>query len=53
MLLAVSVRTLDPAVGLALNNAVTPVGKPDTARFTLPEKPYCGFIVMVELPEVP
>lgn len=40
VLLAVNVSTLDPAVGLGLHDAVTPLGRPETERFTLPVKPY-------------
>ena len=36
VLLAVSVRTLVPVVGFVPNAAVTPLGKPDAARVTLP-----------------
>ena len=37
-----------------MNDAVTPLGKSDvTARFTLPENPVCGVIVMVLVTEVP
>jgi len=39
-LLAVSVSTLVPEVGFVPQDAVTPVGNPETARFTLPVKPY-------------
>ena len=39
-LLAVSVRTLLPEVGFVPHTAVTPLGRPDTARFTLPLNPY-------------
>jgi hypothetical protein len=42
-LLAVSVSKLDPLVGLGLHDAVTPLGRPVTARFALPVKPYSGF----------
>ena len=38
-LVAVSVRTLDPEAGFVPQDAVTPVGSPDSARFTLPVKP--------------
>jgi hypothetical protein len=37
--LAVSVRTLLPLVGLGAKEAVTPLGSPVTARFTLPVNP--------------
>ncbi|MFZ0808530.1 MAG: hypothetical protein WAN03_20220, partial [Candidatus Sulfotelmatobacter sp.] len=40
VLLAVSVITLDPVVGFVPNVAVTPLGKPDAARLTLPENPF-------------
>ena len=42
VLLAVSVSVVVPVVGLGLKDAVTPLGKPVTARFTLPLNPYCG-----------
>jgi hypothetical protein len=52
--LAVSVRTLVPLVGFVPQVADTPVGNVDvTARFTLPVNPYCGVIVMVDVPELP
>jgi hypothetical protein len=41
-LLAVSVIVLLPVVGLGANDAVTPLGKPDAERVTLPVNPYCG-----------
>ena len=41
-LLVVSASTLYPVAGLGKNEAVTPLGKPDTAKFTLPVNPYCG-----------
>ncbi len=36
---ALNVRTLEPVVGLAPKAAVTPLGKPDAAKVTLPAKP--------------
>jgi len=36
---AASVRTLVPVVGFGANDAVTPLGRPDAARFTLPVNP--------------
>ena len=39
---AASVSVLLPVVGLGEKDAVTPVGRPETERFTLPVKPYCG-----------
>jgi len=37
--LAVRVSTLLPVVGLVPSEAVTPLGRPDTARVTLPVNP--------------
>lgn len=47
-----SVSTLVPIVGLAPNDAVTPLGSPVAASATLPAKPFAGFtvIVLVALP---
>ncbi len=39
---AASVRVLDPVVFAGLKDAVTPFGRPDAARLTLPLKPLCG-----------
>ena len=36
-----------------LNDAVTPVGKPDAARVTVPLKPFSGAMVMVLMPVAP
>jgi hypothetical protein len=38
-LLAVSVRLLSEVVGFGLKDAVTPLGRPETERFTLPMNP--------------
>jgi hypothetical protein len=54
VLLAVSVSELFPVVGFGVKaDAVTPLGTPDTARFTLPVKPYSGVTVIVDVPEPP
>src|SRR6266850_147372 len=53
VLLAVSVNVLVPAVLLGLNDAVTPLGRPDADKLTLPLKPFCGVTVMVLAPLVP
>ncbi len=37
----------------ALNVAVTPAGKPDAARATVPLNPFSGAMVMVLAPVVP
>jgi hypothetical protein len=52
-LLAVNVKMLVVVSGFALNNAVTPAGKPVAARVTLPAKPFVGFTVIVLVPLVP
>jgi hypothetical protein len=51
--LAVKVSTLVVVAGLELKAAVTPVGKPDAERVTLPLKPLCGVMVMVLVPGPP
>jgi hypothetical protein len=43
VLLAVKVSALDEVVGLREKDAVTPLGRPDTARLTLPVNPYSEF----------
>jgi hypothetical protein len=51
--LAVKVSVLEVVVGLGLKAAVTPLGKPDAERVTLPLKPFCGVMVMVLVPWPP
>src|SRR6266481_8528745 len=51
--LAVSVNVLVLAVLLGLNDAVTPLGRPDADKVTLPLKPFCGLTVMVLAPLPP
>jgi hypothetical protein len=51
--LAVSVRVLVPAVGFGLNPAVTPLGRPDAARVTLPVNVPTSVTVMVLMPPAP
>src|SRR5579863_1246145 len=41
--LVTSVNVLFPVDGLGEKDAVTPLGSPDAAKFTLPAKPHCGF----------
>jgi hypothetical protein len=53
VLLAVSVSVLEVAVGFGLNEAVTPFGRPDADKFTLPLKPFCGVTVIVLVPLAP
>lgn len=53
VLLAVSVNVLEVALLLGLNDAVTPLGKPDAERLTLLLNPFCGVTVMVLVPAAP
>lgn len=53
VLLAVRVSTLVPVAGLAPNAAVTPLGKPDAARVTLPVNPPTSVTVMVSVAVLP
>ena len=50
---AVRVRTLEPVVGLVPNDAVTPVGSPDTASVTLPVNPPAPCTVTVSVVLLP
>ena len=53
VLLAVSVKLLELVVGFWLQVAVTPLGRPDTERSTLPLNPYWGETLTQEVPELP
>ena len=53
LLAAVSVRVLAEVALGGLKLAVTPEGRPEIDKFTLPLKPLIGFTVMVLLPMVP
>jgi hypothetical protein len=53
VLLAVSANVLTLVVLLGLNDAVTPLAKPDADRPTLPAKPFCGVTVIVLAPLLP
>jgi hypothetical protein len=53
MPLAVSVNVLVLAVLLGLNDAVTPLGRPDADKLTLLLKPFCGVTVIVLAPLAP
>ena len=52
-LLAVSVRTLVPVVGLVAKTAFTPLVNPDAANVTFPVNPFRLVTVMVDFPEAP
>ena len=51
--LAVSVSVLVVVVGFGLNPAVTPLGRPEALKVTLPVKPFTGFTVIVLVPLFP
>jgi hypothetical protein len=53
VLLAASVNVLVPTVLAGLNDAVTPLGRPDTDKLTLPLNPFCGLTVTVLVPLAP
>jgi len=47
VLLAVSVKALVAVAGFGLKEAVTPLGRPEADKLTLPVKPFWGATVMV------
>ena len=51
--LADKVSTLMAVAGFAPKAALTPLGKPDALRFTLPLNPFKGVIVSVVEPDAP
>ena len=53
VVLAVSVSVLVLVAGLGLNAAVTPLGRPEAERVTLPLKPFAGVMVIVLVPWLP
>jgi hypothetical protein len=53
VLLAASVNVLELVVLLGLNDAVTPLGRPDADKLMLLLKPFCGVTVMVLAPLAP
>ena len=50
---AVSVNVLVLVVLLGLKEAVTPLGRPEADKLTLPVKPFCAATVIVLVPTVP
>ena len=53
VLLAVSVNVLVVVAGFGLKDAVTPLGRPDADKLTLPLKPFRGVTVIVLVPPPP
>lgn len=53
VLLAVKVNVLVPVALLGLNDALTPLGRPEADRLTLPLNPFCGAMVIVLVPLAP
>ena len=53
VLLAARVNVLVEVVLAGLKLAVTPLGRPEADRLTLPVKPFTGFTVIVLVPLVP
>jgi hypothetical protein len=53
VLLAASVSTLEVVDDVGLNEAVTPLGSPDTVKATLPVNPPVSATVMVSVPLAP
>src|SRR5260370_447629 len=49
----VKLTVLDPVVLAGLKDEVTPLGRPDAGKLTLPLKPFSGFTVIVLLPLAP
>jgi hypothetical protein len=47
------VSTLLPTAGFELKDAVTPLGKPETVRFTAPLNPPREFTRIVDVPDAP
>ena len=52
-LLDVSVSVLELVVFVGLNDAVTPPGRPEAERLTLPLNPFSGLTVIVVVPFAP
>ena len=53
VLVAARVSVLVADAGLGVKDALTPLGIPEADRVTDAVKPFCGLIVIVEIPWVP
>jgi hypothetical protein len=53
VLVAVNVNVLVAVAGFGLNDALTPLGRPDADKVTVPLKPFCGVTVIVLVPLAP
>jgi len=53
VLVAINVNVLVPVVFAGLKDAVTPLGRPDADKLTLPLKPLCGMTVTALVPLAP
>jgi hypothetical protein len=53
VLVAVKVRVLEAVAGFGLNDAVTPLGRPEADKVTLLVKPFCAVTLIVLVPLAP
>jgi hypothetical protein len=53
VLLEVSVNVLALVALVGLKEAVTPVGRPEADKLTIPLKPFCGVMVTALVPPAP
>ena len=51
--LDVSVNVLVIVAGFGLNDAITPLGRPDADKLTLPLNPFCEVTVIALVPLAP